>query len=306
MASTRPLIHIGYPKTASTWLQQVVFLNENTGFYAPWGAPAESVRKQFFNSDGFHVSAETARSQLEPGLIEAIKQSLIPVFSNEMLTGFPSTGRGWSKEIVHRIHDIFPEGKVFIVIREQKSMLLSSYRQHLMMGGTLSINDFIVIEKTPRSLKHSCCVDFFYYDKIIDYYRNVFGRDNVLVLPFELFKQNKQIFCEKLLSFAEANGKVDYSQSPKNVGTQGGKLSVLRPLNSVFNIWFSPFHKPTIPLRHKMAAGIALLIPETIHEGIENRLRQFIAQNVGDLYRLSNQKTSQLIGINLADLGYDA
>ena len=55
-----------------------------------------------------------------------------------------------------------------------------------------------------------------------------------------------------------------------------------------------------------MAAGMALLIPETIHKGIENRLRQFIAQNVGDLYRLSNQKTSQLIGINLADLGYDA
>lgn len=37
------LVHIGYPKTASTWLQPTVFNEAKAGFISPWGATSDTV-----------------------------------------------------------------------------------------------------------------------------------------------------------------------------------------------------------------------------------------------------------------------
>jgi len=36
MSDSPLLIHIGYPKTASSWLQADIFANHSTGFCVPW------------------------------------------------------------------------------------------------------------------------------------------------------------------------------------------------------------------------------------------------------------------------------
>jgi len=37
MSDYQLLIHIGYPKAASTWLQYEIFSQEQAGFMSPWG-----------------------------------------------------------------------------------------------------------------------------------------------------------------------------------------------------------------------------------------------------------------------------
>ncbi|MFP4099094.1 hypothetical protein [Coleofasciculus sp.] len=299
MPKSQILIHVGYPKTASTWLQKSVFADDTTGYFAPWGAKSTQLRREFVTPAYSNISAEVIRKTFEPGLQEAAQRRLIPVLSDENLSGTLSIGKGWKKEVVNRIHDIFPQGKIFVVIREQKSMLLSAYRQHVGMGHTSSIQKYIGTGSTQSGSTPICQLQFLNFDELIEYYQKLFGRDNVIVLPFELLKKDVKTFFDKLNDFTGASGSIDYSKKGKNVGIKGVKLATLRQLNFLF----PPYRQ--INIKYKVAEAAARVLPHKIHESIENSLQEFIAQRVGDSYRQSNQRTSQLIGINLAEFGYD-
>ena len=114
MSNPRPLIHIGYPKAASTWLQQVIFKDENAGFLDPWGVHSLEALKQFAFPNPFRFSAESARQVFEPGLQEAARKELVPVLSREALVGNPIWGHYWGKDVADRMHAVFPEAKIFI------------------------------------------------------------------------------------------------------------------------------------------------------------------------------------------------
>ena len=139
----RPLIHIGFPKAASTWLQRGLFSDEKAGLIAPWGVQAGEAVEQFALPNPFRFSAESARKVFELGLEEAARRSLVPVLSHEMLTGDQMKGFYWGKEVADRIHVIFPDAKILIFIREQKSMIWSSYQQYLKEGGVLTLQRYI-------------------------------------------------------------------------------------------------------------------------------------------------------------------
>ena len=80
-----PLIHIGYHKTASSWLQKVLFKNPLAGFCSPW-RPGEYFA-QFILANPFVFCASRARAAFEPGFREAREQGLVPVITNEALSG---------------------------------------------------------------------------------------------------------------------------------------------------------------------------------------------------------------------------
>ena len=71
MLNLQLLIHIGYPKTASTWLQQTLFNNKNAGFISPWGAPSGIAVDQFLTANSFRFSPESTHTVFESGLQEA-------------------------------------------------------------------------------------------------------------------------------------------------------------------------------------------------------------------------------------------
>lgn len=79
------LIHIGYPKTASGWLQNGLIKDETLGFLAPWGSPSAEAIEQFVIPNTFRFSAESVRRVFEPGLEEAARRKLVPVLSHEHL-----------------------------------------------------------------------------------------------------------------------------------------------------------------------------------------------------------------------------
>ncbi|MDY6936579.1 MAG: hypothetical protein SWY16_02845 [Cyanobacteriota bacterium] len=307
MTDSRILIHIGYPKAASTWLQQVIFKDENSGFYAPWGLPSYEALDSFINISPYHFSADSVRQTFNLGLKNAAEKQLVPVISEEFLTGDQTRGKYWGKEVAERLHAVFPEGRVLILIREQKSIILSAYRQYIRRGGFVSLERFLGISTQNKTgIGPVCRLDYFEYDRPIEHYQTLFGSENVLVLPTEFLKKNAKDAIEKILSFSGSQGNPDYQKVAQNVGIKGGTLAFRQKLN---NFCAPPEQQESVQgfiwlLGYKMSGTIEKFLPQKYHDRAEENFKNIIAQIAGDSFIQSNQRTSQLIGMNLKDFGY--
>src|SRR5437764_1150862 len=117
-----PLIHIGYHKTGSTWLQQTIFRDARIGF-ATHETPLP-VDEAFIAQNPFTVDADVARERFEGPVTEAADRGLVYAISHERLSGDVGTGGVDSRMIADRLVSSFPAARVLIVVREQRSMLL--------------------------------------------------------------------------------------------------------------------------------------------------------------------------------------
>ena len=121
-----PLIHIGFHKTGTTWLQNKLFFSGNE-FFEPLSintsGPSTLAEKLYQDNEGYLLSPFDLNEQVIKSELESIikgKKRLgdkIPVLSHERLSGNPHVGGFDSKIIAKRIKNIFPEAKIFIVIR---------------------------------------------------------------------------------------------------------------------------------------------------------------------------------------------
>ena len=315
MSDSRLLIHIGYQKTGSTWLQHTVFDDKNTGFMRPWTSQsdiggADKVIDQFIITNAFRFDPKLIRKIFEPGIQLAIEQDGVPVLSEEVLVGDHIHGKYWGKEVADQLHAVFPEALILIFIREQKSLVKSSYGQYLRAGSAATIQRYIGSAGTLMpGFGAICQLDYLEYDLLIEYYQNLFGRENVLVLPFELLKKDQQTVAKRIISFAGSKGTFRNLQtSARNVGFKGATFSVRRNLN-IFCAPVDSYGGSRVPLTwriaNKLSSVIDRVIPQSIHKRAGEQLDRLIADGVTDYFRESNQRTSHLIGINLADLGYD-
>ncbi|MDJ0795251.1 MAG: hypothetical protein QNJ51_00190 [Calothrix sp. MO_167.B12] len=307
MLSSNLLIHIGYPKVASTWLQKAIFNDENAGFITPWGACSAEALDAFALTNSFRFSAEETYKLFEPGLKQANERDLIPVISHESLSGNQMGQNYWGKEVADRMYAVFPDARILIMLREQKSILMSSYQQHIKTGGNKTINRFIGVDINKAGFKPICRLEHLEYDLLISYYQTLFGNKNVLVLPLELLKKDKIFFIKKLLDFTGSQGKIASNDVLHNVSPKAGTLAFRRMINCLMQP--TDFSGAKIPLQHRLAVGLSQLmdplIPESVHKNIKNNWQNCIDDYVQDQFKKSNQKTSELTGINLSEFGYD-
>ena len=312
MYNSQLLIHIGYPKTASTWLQEVIFKNEKSGFIAPWGAQSAEAIEQFIIANSFLFSAKSAYEVFEPGLKEATKRAMIPVISHESLTGTQIKGTYRGKQVADRIYAVFPQAKILLFIREQKSIVLSSYREHIKKGVTVTLERFIGAGKRIPGFAPTCQLDHLQYDLIVSYYQNLFGEKNVLVIPFELLKNSPINVTQKILNFVDLNENIEHLdlkalKKRKNVGFKGATVSFRRQLNKFSEPAYFGQGGPPLSWRvaQKLSKTVDLFFPKTIHQRFEKRYRKIIAEHIKDYFYQSNKRTSQLIELDLENLGYD-
>lgn len=311
-SQTKLLIHIGYPKTASTWLQNKVFNPESGVFGQPCNFTYGQAQECFAYGRTFHFEPDAVFRIFQPGIHECEKRGLIPVISNENLVGTPTKPWDCGKQIADKIHQVFPHAHILIMLREQKDMILALHRQNIKQGRTVSLETFIKLSNSKPGFLPICLLERLEYDYLIDYYMKLFGSDKVLILPYETFKRDNQSSLQTILSFVNANSVTDFMNqsvtvNKLNVGYRGLTLEFRRRLNWVFPP--RDFGPGGLSLGYKSAEKLTqlfdLIIPDSLNKKAHQKTKQFINQFIGDFYKRSNLKTQAITGLNLAELGYD-
>lgn len=188
------LIHIGYPKAASTFLQEWFRRNPQMQFSTQRlaGFPNTSEVCQFASSDNkshikyFVTSAEhfiypnvNLGENVPMGISDADKFPIVRNIQRSQIN------------ICDTLKELFPNGKVLIITRGFNGILKSGYSQLIRFGGRLTFDQYCEL------IRHNMA-NFFNYNFLIDTYIKKFGEDNVIVLPFELLAENKNRFLTHL------------------------------------------------------------------------------------------------------------
>lgn len=301
----QPLIHIGYHKTGTTWLQKHVFPNEGAG--CSFVAGYKLLQPTFVTVNPFDFDSEAARKKFEQRIREVEARDLVPVLSHERLSGSPYAGGYDSGATADRLAATFPDARILVVIREQAGMIGSVYKQYLRWGGAASFGQYV----TPPSGTARMPVfrfDFLEYHRLIGYYQNLFGASNVLTLPYELLRAQPEVFLARVGEFLGIPNVL-----PRDVRTNVSpsilSLSIKRQLNRYF---VRDGLNPAPPLEIKDSNRILMKVCRRIDEtlsprllaGYENRWRHYVKEKVGDRYAKSNAITKDLIGIDLKHFGY--
>lgn len=301
----QPLLHIGYHKTGTTWLQKHVFPNKEAGF--SFVAGHKLLQPTFVTVNPFDFSPEAARKKFEQRIREVEAQDLVPVLSHERLSGSPYAGGYDSRATADRLAATFTDARILIVIREQAGVIGSVYKQYVRWGGAASFEQFV----TPPSGVARMPVfrfDFLEYHRLIGYYRYHFGTSNVLVLPYELLRAQPEDFLARIGEFLHTPS-VTPGHTRANISPSSLSLSIKRQLNRHFiRDGLNP--APLLESRDcnrilmKICRKIDEKMPSGLVEGYENRWRRYVRKKVGNRYAKSNTITRELIGIDLKPFGY--
>jgi hypothetical protein len=306
------LVHIGYHKTGSRWLRFRFFGNPQTGFgWVDKTAPDHPVRR-LVGARPFEFDAASSRAAFEPLLRSIEGDGLFPVVSFERFSGNPFSGGYDSKEIADRLVEVFPEARVLAVVREQRSMIVSTYKQYVREGGALPPRRFLhsPASKSMRvpwfDLRH------FEYHHLLSYYRRLFGPDAVLALTYEQFVADPSAFVEQIARFAGrplgsdvlASLPFDAKANPGPPATAIAARRLLNGLGVCTDLNPAPlFPSPAVRRLGKRIDRVALA-PRRIVVREEAKLRQIVADAVGDRYVESNRRTAGLTGIDLGAYGW--
>jgi sulfotransferase family protein len=309
------LIHIGYHKTATSWLEHLIFDNPETGFRWFHKKSRAAPVHRFIRDRPFEFDADAVRAEFDTLIGEARAEGLTPVLSFGRLSGHAFSGGFDSKMIADRLKSVFPEARVLIVIREQRSVIVSTYKQYVKTGGLCNLEHFLEPAKDDWRIPE---FDYRYYEyhHLIGYYQRLYGRENVLVLPYEELVRNARGFVARIAGFAghplaeDVLDRLPYDQR-STVAKPALMLGISRPFNRL--------GQPT-DLNPQPLPGPAKLaeLPKTMRRWevwerplvlklaarSEQRLRENVAKAVGDRYVESNRKTAELTGLDLASYGW--
>jgi len=180
---TRPLVHIGYHKTATTWFQRHVYPRVEGRRYVPQPV----TRRALLAPHALHFDAGMARRQLggdTRGII-LCEENLSGALHNGGLAGC------LSKDVAGRIRATLPDARIIIFVRRQVDAIASAYVQYVKGGGTHGVERYLFGRDFlgPNAPEHDEVPRFqfehFAYDRLIGLYDELFGPGNVHVYRYE-------------------------------------------------------------------------------------------------------------------------
>jgi hypothetical protein len=301
------LIHIGYHKSATTWLQKNLFSNADCGFVSPWGAQAGIAVQEFICGNPFSFSAEKTRIKFQHGLKTATDLGLIPVLSNEALCGLEHPRTRYEKETADKLFKTFPDAKVMISIRNQKSSITSHYRQYISKGNSKTISEYICSNSKPQGFYPECQLDRFEYDLLVSYYIKLFGESNVLVILQEELLTHPQLVCDQISNFLGIKAFTAPSVDKARVGNKGLVLEFRRFWNS-YNIGVPDWSKPNQSISYRLISKLERIIekltPKFIDDHIEKEISTVVNSVCADRFESSNKALKKIIDKDIKTFGY--
>jgi hypothetical protein len=226
-----PIVHVGFPKTASTWFQK--------SFYPHVRSPRYVDREKLFSAlvEPNALTFDPAEAISTLGL----ERGEAGILSEECLCGYLHNGGidGMvTREFARRIKAALPDARIVIFLRSQPAMIVAAYQQYLRSGGTFSAHRFLfpkdhlegpeaVTYKQPRF-----DLDYFLYSRTIGLYEELFEADRVHVFLFEEFRRDGIQFLRRYAQALDLD--VDWNLvclRPRLESYGGGLTGLARALN---------------------------------------------------------------------------
>lgn len=183
---TGHLIHIGYAKTGSTFLRRWFSLHPQIAYVESGIAGLRDIlqlaREGGDLADGSALRVTSCESLSYPHPYVGT-----PVATYDYSRWPPSNG---AESVCRTLAALFPPARVLIVTRGFRSMILSSYSQYVRTGGYLDLSPFC--EALRQRVDRGDSV--YDYDRLAALYRQAFGEDRVIVLPWELLRDDPAAF----------------------------------------------------------------------------------------------------------------
>ena len=193
---TNHLLHIGYPKAGSTFLQRWFALHPQLGF-ADGGILGLRNVHQIAQEGALPPPARLWRVTSCENLSTAVFPN--HVWQEHLASGsLESIGelkRLAENRVRHTLAELFPDATILIVTRGFRSFLLSAYSQFVREGGTADVATATrALRDTPTAANVSCN-----YDELIRSYAEAFA-GRVIVMPYELLREDPVVFVRTLES----------------------------------------------------------------------------------------------------------
>jgi hypothetical protein len=197
------VIHIGLPKTASTTLQNrllgtnrnFIYVGRINNGYAD-DETKELIERITFQ-DSLEYDAGATAKLLQSRRAKAAAADCPMLVSAESLS---VGGRADRRLIAERLNQLFAPAKILIVVRAQPAMLQSLYLHHLRASRERFVTFEEWLDQTYGGIRftdvHRVELN---YDRLVRAYEEIFGSDNVLVVPFEQIK-DKDSACFRVLA----------------------------------------------------------------------------------------------------------
>lgn len=312
-AYPEPLVHVGFYKTGTTWLQNQFFRPRN-GFYTAQG-PME-VQRTLIDPLPFEFRGDLAREEFLAALEgRGDLGGKVPVVTSEALAGHILVGGYNSKLMADRLAETHPGAKILMVVREQKALIRSLYYTMVLSGLPLSIRQLMDVDRDMLRRGPMFNLNFLRFDLLATYYGKLFGADHVLVLPFELFREQPRVFLDRIHQHAHGES-IPASALRKNaLGRQvndnasltfitlqrwANALLVRSPLNATGLLKETDmrFFKRSLRLRRSPA--------RTPLDGwLERRFARIVEEGTRGAFARSNAALQQLCDYDLSAYGYE-
>lgn len=192
-------IHTGLGRTGTTWLQNRIFpcikdinfIGKREDYYPEW-----LIKWHYLDNIGFEKEID----DIKECFVSRLLDERVNLLSSEAFTGI---GGNFSVQI-DRIKRIVPNAKAVIVLRDPLELIYSFYKNNVLSGEFFEpLEELIDWKRTPfvfYKRKPVYLPDYFYND-ILNYYKKVFGKENICILYYEDLLNNPLRFFEKLEEF---------------------------------------------------------------------------------------------------------
>lgn len=317
-------IHIGCAKAASTTLQKHLFDKHpqinNLGSYPTSNLGKDSqeinydclylkdekVKKFYYNLvalDGIEYRSSGNLELYQESVKPYLQADAVNLFSSERFTSVLFSHDD-IKSKAERLKEIFSNGKIIMIIRNQFNMVVSQYRDRpfdprcVRIGKPVSLDEWVRIALEDNLTKYSSSLKYY---EIANLYSDLFGKDNVGLFLFEELVNQPDLFADKISTFLGINSA--YTKSVLN--NQHENFSV----SHRYNLY-------RILVRKKFLPHIESLkfLPKAWRMGILNFLKEgkkkdyeigsAMQTKLHNYFVESNRKLEEEYGLNLSSYNY--
>ena len=322
------IVHIGYAKAASSWLQRAIFSGADSRimpldqsvivdgacksggeiFYDQIPPVADRKKNALKHPHQLSAFGLFDSSQARYTVDARTNQNAVwTCLSNEVWTGHPYSGGVHGPIYLKRIKATLPEAKILIVVRNPISAIISTYADYMVRArGLCTFLEFLNPDRSnqvPRFL-----INYYKYINLIKEYDNAFGQENVLVVPFELIKKSEKNFAFLLYQSLELSMPIDIPKNEK-VNVQDYRKLVIYEKCPLINIFGRKAHgngRGALEWEkfHWLVSQLHRLVPDAVLKSHSSFLEGILLDYYGDYLVQSNKSLEVRMNINLRDLGY--